>query len=97
VDLKEPHILNPWLLFAYSLYNFYAALMTIKPNVVYSLACVPNVKVHRPIQSKNCPVKRHHKWQFKKSEVKILNFYFIAPKRMSFAYFALKIVWGRRM
>ena len=78
-NIGEPRILNPWLLFAYSLYNFYEAVMTIIGLRLFTLGRVSSML--KDISSRKTePSKGITSGNFflkKNSEVKILNFNFI--------------------
>ena len=52
VTCAKPHVTIFWPRIAYSLYNFYAATMTIKGSLYYSIPMLKRVSV-----PKNCPVK----------------------------------------
>ena len=51
---NSPHFWNPWPRFAYSLYNFYAATMTIKGSLYLSIPMLKRLSIAKN-QSKSVP------------------------------------------
>jgi len=56
-----PHFWNPWPQFAFSLYNFYAATMTIKGSLYLSIPMLKRFSVAKKTKSSQ---NRSPKWRF---------------------------------